>query len=213
MQCLPRCQSVAGADNPFVRLFDPWRDSGPLPQSYGLGLYPIVSLLTTPPTARPDLAADEVDLCCCCRMKATVVQLYKRRAALDIVIDTSAIIAVVTNEPHRQRLIELTAGAGLIVPPSVPWEIGNAFSAMFRQKRISLRQALLAVRLYKKIPLRISEVDLRAALELAHALDVYAYDAYVIACARKHRADLLSLDRGLIEAAARAGVGVLEVEG
>ncbi len=67
------------------------------------------------------------------------------------------------------------------------------------------------MRVYRKIPFRISEIDLKTTLELADALDVYAYDAYVIACAQKHGAALLSLDHGLLDAAARAGVGILEV--
>ncbi|MFQ5455563.1 MAG: hypothetical protein ACE5EA_05065 [Nitrospirota bacterium] len=41
-------------------------------------------------------------------------------------------------------MIELTNGADLIVPYSVHWEIGNAFSAMLKRKRITLKQALKA---------------------------------------------------------------------
>lgn len=46
---------------------------------------------------------------------------------MDIVIDASAIIAVLAGEPERERLLSLTSGANLIAPPSVHWEIGNAF--------------------------------------------------------------------------------------
>ncbi len=52
---------------------------------------------------------------------------------MDIVIDTSALIAVITGEPERDRIVELTTGATLVGPGSIPWEIGNAFSAMFKQ--------------------------------------------------------------------------------
>jgi predicted nucleic acid-binding protein len=50
---------------------------------------------------------------------------------MDIVIDTSALIAVIVAEPERDKIIELTTGNTLIGPGSIPWEIGNAFSAMF----------------------------------------------------------------------------------
>jgi predicted nucleic acid-binding protein len=40
---------------------------------------------------------------------------------------------------------------------------------------------------------------------------IYAYDAYMIACAQKYRCPLLTLDKGLIRAAKEAGVEVLEV--
>ena len=56
---------------------------------------------------------------------------------MDIVIDTSALLAVILGEPERNRIVELTYGKTLIAPGSVPWEIGNAFSAMFKQSRLT----------------------------------------------------------------------------
>lgn len=130
---------------------------------------------------------------------------------MKLVIDTSAIIAVLVREPHRAALIEVTAGADLLAPPSVHWEVGNAFSVMFKRRRLTLRQAHRAVDAYRQIPIRFSEVGLAQALEVAKDLDVYAYDAYVIACALQHRCPVLSLDQGLVEAAARAGIATVEV--
>jgi hypothetical protein len=49
---------------------------------------------------------------------------------MDIVIDTSALLAVIVAEPERNRIVESTSGHTLIGPGSIPWEIGNAFSAM-----------------------------------------------------------------------------------
>ena len=53
---------------------------------------------------------------------------------MELVIDTSALISVIVGEPERKKVIELTRGNALIGPGSIPWEIGNAFSAMFKQK-------------------------------------------------------------------------------
>jgi hypothetical protein len=39
------------------------------------------------------------------------------------------------------------------------------------------------------------------AVELSARLNLYAYDAYVIACAMNQRAPILTLDRGLVERA------------
>ncbi len=130
---------------------------------------------------------------------------------MELVIDTSAIIAVLVRESHRAALIEVTAGADLLAPPSVHWEVGNAFSAMFKRRRLTLRQAHRALEAYRQIPIRFSDVALVQALEVSKDLDIYAYDAYVIACALQHRCALLSLDRGLVEAAARAGIATVEV--
>ena len=59
---------------------------------------------------------------------------------MDIVIDTSALIAVIVDEPERNRIIELTTGNTLVGPGSIPWEIGNAFSAMFKQSKLTSRK-------------------------------------------------------------------------
>jgi len=130
---------------------------------------------------------------------------------MEIVIDTSAIIAVVLEEPERDALIEAAASNELVAPPSVHWEMGNAFSAMFKQRRFTLLAARRALASYGAIPIRFSNVDLDRALEIAHALKIYAYDAYVIACAFQHRCPVLSIDRGLVRAANEAGVKTLEV--
>jgi predicted nucleic acid-binding protein len=128
-----------------------------------------------------------------------------------IVIDASAVIAVVTNEPHKPVLIRLTEGVELISPSSLPVEVGNAFSAMFKRRRISLEGAKAAVEAYQRIAIRLTAIDLGQALELSHRLGIYAYDAYLIACSLRHRSPLLTVDGGLRDAARQVGVEVLEV--
>jgi len=130
---------------------------------------------------------------------------------MDMVVDTSAIIAVIANEPEKEALVELTTGADLIAPRSVHWEIGNAFSAMLRRERIKVEQAIQAVKLYQKIPIRFVDVGLEETLKIANALGIYAYDAYLIRCALKYRAPLISLDRNLVNAAKEMRVKVIEV--
>lgn len=130
---------------------------------------------------------------------------------MDLVIDTSAIIAVITSEPEQAALAKATARAELIGPASIPWEIGNAFSAMLKRGRIDLMQARTALALYEQIPIRLVEIDLDAALTLSAKLGIYAYDAYMIACAQAEKRPLLTLDRGLIHAAKSVGITVVEV--
>ncbi len=130
---------------------------------------------------------------------------------MDIVIDTSVLVAVIAHEPKRDALIELTRGADLLAPASVHWEIGNAFSAMLKRNRIQLEQVLQAITAYRQIPIRYVDVELGDALEIAAQYGTYAYDAYLIRCGLKFNAPLLSLDRGLLQAAGQAGVHVIEV--
>ena len=40
---------------------------------------------------------------------------------MEVVVDTSVLIAAIANEPEKEALIELTRGAGLIAPQSVHW--------------------------------------------------------------------------------------------
>jgi predicted nucleic acid-binding protein len=131
---------------------------------------------------------------------------------VNIVVDTSVLIAAIANEPERDALIKLTQGANLIAPHSVHWEIGNAFSAMFKRNKVTLEQALEAIQSYRKIPIRFVDVELKRALEIAEALGIYAYDAYLIRCALRYRSPLISLDRDLVNSAQSMKVKVIEVK-
>ena len=130
---------------------------------------------------------------------------------MNVVVDTSVVVAVIANEPHRGTLIELTKGVELLAPASVHWEVGNAFSAMLKRSRIDLAQALRAIAAYHRIPIRFVDVELEETLEIAEQHAVYAYDAYLIRCALKFNAPLISLDKGLLQAAQSAGARVIEV--
>lgn len=130
---------------------------------------------------------------------------------MELVVDTSVLIAVLTGESTREVLIARTQGAELIAPGSVHWEVGNTFSVLLKRRRLKLAEVHAALTAYAGIPIRIIEVDLAAALELADRLGLYAYDAYLMACARRQRAPLLTLDPRLGRAAREAGVQLLEV--
>ena len=131
---------------------------------------------------------------------------------MNITIDTSALIAVIGNEASKERIIELTTGCSLVAPASVHWEVGNAFSAMFRRNSAKLETAKQALEVYRRIPIRFIDVSLEQALEIAHGLKIYAYDAYLLQCARQTDTALLTLDKGLVTAAGQMRIKTLEVE-
>jgi predicted nucleic acid-binding protein len=132
---------------------------------------------------------------------------------VEIIVDASVLIAVVTNEIEKERLVEMTKEAELIAPLSVHWEIGNAFSSLLKRQRITLEQALQAIESYLEIPLRFVEVELVNSLQLASEMDIYAYDAYLLRCAEKYRLPLITLDKRLVQAAKDKGFAVLEADG
>lgn len=131
---------------------------------------------------------------------------------MQIVSDTSVIVAVIAGEPDRHRLIELTQDADLLAPQSLHWELGNALAAQIRRGRLTLDQADRFLKLYEQIPIQFVDVSIGAALGTAEACEIYAYDAYMIACAQKYHCPLLTLDMGLVRAAKEAGVEVMEVK-
>jgi predicted nucleic acid-binding protein len=131
---------------------------------------------------------------------------------MQVVVDTTAIIAVITNEATKGRLIQLTTGAELVAPASLPWEVGNAFSAMFKQRRITKDQALAAIDQFRTIPILLIDVPIGAAVTASADLGIYAYDAYMICCARQTGAPLVSLDRRLNAVCEQLGITVLKVQ-
>jgi predicted nucleic acid-binding protein len=130
---------------------------------------------------------------------------------MDIVIDTSALIAVIVGEPERSLIIKITEGNTLIGPGSIPWEIGNAFSAMFKRDRLTLDEAERGLSIFNTIPLRYIEPDFSNVLHLSKKTNMYAYDAYLLDCAIRHKAPLLTLDLKLKAAAQKIKIKTLEV--
>jgi predicted nucleic acid-binding protein len=131
---------------------------------------------------------------------------------MNIAIDTSAIIAVLGDEPEKLEILRQTLGQDLFAPQSLPWEIGNAYTAMLKQRRITPAEAVSAIQLYQQMTITLVEVDLVRAFSIAAKLNIYAYDAYVLACALDLNCPLITVDKGLIYAATAAGVTVIEVK-
>ena len=82
---------------------------------------------------------------------------------------------------------------------------------MLKRQRITIEQAMSILAAYDQIPIRLVDVSMKEAVTIAAELNMYAYDAYVIACARDQRIGLLSLDKALVAAAKQAGVTSVEV--
>lgn len=130
---------------------------------------------------------------------------------MDVVIDTSAIMAVITAEPTRAAILQATKGTTLRAPASVHWEIGNAFSALFKKRRITPAEASKAIGFYKHIPITFVDVRLEDAVEIAAHYRLYAYDAYILACARRFGAPVVSLDGTLLKTAQLMKLDIVDI--
>lgn len=129
---------------------------------------------------------------------------------MDIVADTNILLAVALNEPEKDWIVEATADLSAIAPEILPYEVGNALSAMVKRKRLSSQEALEAGRVADLIPVRLVPVDVGKSLGIAIEHNLYAYDAYFLQCALTYVHPLLTLDHRLKQVAWDIGVKVLE---
>ena len=125
--------------------------------------------------------------------------------------DTSVIIALLTNEKEQRQLLQVLDGYELVCAASIDAEIGNAVSAMFRRGRISLSQGLAIAESFKEAQFRTLPLNLARAVEISHICGIYAYDAYVLECAERLHAPLVTLDRGMKKAAEALNLTSIEV--
>lgn len=128
-----------------------------------------------------------------------------------IVVDASVVLATLLREPQRETLLEITAGHELVSPASLPYEVGNALSATFKRKRLSLQQAEEALHLFGQMGFTLVPVSIQRSVQIAHQLNLYAYDAYMIDASSQNQLPLLTLDRRLRDAASLYGVQLIEV--
>ena len=114
---------------------------------------------------------------------------------VEAVVDASALLAVVLDEPERPAILRATVGMALMAPEVLPFEVGNALVAMRKRGRLEEELVLPAWEAARKIPIRLVAVEIATAIVTALELGIYAYDAYYLQCARAYRRPLLTLDR------------------
>lgn len=129
---------------------------------------------------------------------------------MKIVADTNIFIAVALNEPEKRDIIRLTAGHDIIAPDVLPFEIGNALTAMMKKKALKKEEITSAWEAIRKIPVDLRHTDIESALCIAIQYNIYAYDAYFLECAEQLRSPLLTLDNGMKKVARDIGITLLE---
>lgn len=129
---------------------------------------------------------------------------------MNIVIDTNIFLAVALNESEKDYIVELTSETTAIAPEILPYEIGNALSAMSKRKRISYEEALSVLETVNLIPVRLVAIDIKKALKLAFEFNIYAYDAYFLQCAKSFACPLITLDKRMKQVAIDINVDILE---
>jgi len=130
---------------------------------------------------------------------------------MEVVIDASAILAVLLNEEEKDSIITLTMGLSLLSPGCIEYEIGNAVSALHKRNLISTADGILVWHEFCKIPLRQINPNIHDALIIACNENIYAYDAYYLAVASQYHLPLLTLDDKMRSTAFKIGIESMEV--
>ena len=129
---------------------------------------------------------------------------------MKIIADTNTFIAVALNEPEKKRIIQLTEGHDLIAPDVLPFEIGNALTAMMKKNSLKKEDVASTWEVVQQIPVDLRHTDIKSALRMAIKFNIYAYDAYFLKCAENLRSPLLTLDNGMKRVAREIGITILE---
>jgi predicted nucleic acid-binding protein len=129
---------------------------------------------------------------------------------MKIIADTNAFIAVALNEPEKRKIIRLTQGHDLIAPDVLPFEIGNALTALMKKNTMKKDEVVSAWEIVQQIPVDLRHTNIKSALEIAIEYNLYAYDAYFLECAENLRSPLLTLDLGMQKVAREIGITILE---
>jgi predicted nucleic acid-binding protein len=129
---------------------------------------------------------------------------------MKIISDTNTFIAVALNEPEKGKIIGLTEGHDLIAPDVLPFEIGNALTAMMKKNTLKKEEVASAWDIVQQIPVDLRQTDIKSALKIATQFNIYAYDAYFLECANILRSPLFTLDLGMKRVAHEIGIIILE---
>jgi predicted nucleic acid-binding protein len=129
---------------------------------------------------------------------------------MNIIVDVSAIIAIVIDEPEKGLIVNLTKDVELLSPEMVLFEIGNALTRLKRRHILNDEKVIEAYNVYKHIPLRLVDVNIENALKIACQYNIYAYDAYYLEAACRLRLPLLTLDKPMKDIARKMKLDIPE---
>jgi predicted nucleic acid-binding protein len=135
---------------------------------------------------------------------------------MDWVLDSSIALALAlpdeTSEHADHFFRQITSKSVLWVPPLWWYEIANALIGAQRRKRLTERDRMRLIELYRMLPIRTDTVLDSDAMYRFHTLaleyELSAYDAAYLELAQRRGLGLATLDKRLHSAAVRAGVKV-----
>ncbi len=113
------------------------------------------------------------------------------------VVDASAISALLFDEPEAQQIVERVAGAKLVAPPLLEFELANVCWKKCRRYPDERLAHLSAYRLRARFDIEGARVDLPKVLQLALDTGLTVYDAAYLWLSRELAVELVTLDERL----------------
>ncbi len=128
------------------------------------------------------------------------LSLCDKCAMAEIVVDASALAALIFREPEGETVLQRCQGESLFAPQLLDYEMANI--CVIKQRRDRSRAALLARQFlaYMNLDLELEPVDIQAVQALANQLGLTAYDAAYLWLARDRGRALITLDKTLARA-------------
>ncbi len=117
-----------------------------------------------------------------------------------IVVDASAFIALLFDEPEGADVVGRLVGRSFLAPTLLRYEVANVTLMKMRRHPDQARLLLLAHEKFSLVPIEFAEVDHVAVLALAQRRNLTAYDASYVWLALSRGVELVSLDRRMLAA-------------
>ncbi len=117
------------------------------------------------------------------------------------VVDASAVGALLFGEPDAGAVATALAGAELVAPTLLPFEVANICLKKIRRHRADREALRGAFSLFGRMGIRFVEVDDEETLDLGEQTNLTAHDASYLWLSRRLSAELVTLNRQLARAA------------
>ncbi|GHV73675.1 twitching motility protein PilT [Spirochaetia bacterium] len=125
-------------------------------------------------------------------------------------MDASAIMGVITQEPVTATVVSLTKGKTIVSPRVVSFEIANGLTKMMKMKLLDSKDEMIQLfRQFKLIPIKMVEIDIEKALEIAWDHKLYAYDAFYLETAKRLNLPLVTFDSTMFRVGLFMGLTML----
>ena len=114
---------------------------------------------------------------------------------MEILLDASAIMAVIADEPETAIVVHSTQNSIIVTPDIISFEIANGLTKMMRRNIIDTKEQMInLIKNFKMIPIKTVNVDIERALEIAWDHKIYAYDAFYLEVAKRFKLPMLTFD-------------------